>query len=97
MYGYAHVNAGICRGPAVLNTLELDLQVVMRLLVLGTKQGSLEEQQVLLVADSPSSSLSHLPNIFVVITVNMCGGNKRRDKVTERRRARANTHVSQYL
>lgn len=51
MYGYAHVNAGICRGPAVLNTLELDLQVVMRLLVLGTKQGSLEEQQVLLVAD----------------------------------------------
>lgn len=35
MYGYAHVNAGICRGSAVLNTLELDLQVVVMLLVLG--------------------------------------------------------------
>lgn len=53
MYGYARVNAGICRGPAVLNTLELDLQVVVMLQVLGTKLGSLEEQQVLLVADSP--------------------------------------------
>lgn len=58
---------------------------------------SLEEQQVLLVADSPSSSLSHHSNFFVVITVSMCGGKKRRDKVTERQRARANTHVSQYL
>lgn len=47
MYGYARVIAGICRGPAVLNTLELDLQVIVMSQVLGTKLGSLEEQQVL--------------------------------------------------
>lgn len=69
MYGYARVIAGIYREPAVLNTLELDLQVIVMLQVLGTKLGSLEEQQVLLVADSPLQFPFPPFQFFVVTTV----------------------------
>ena len=49
--------------------LELDLQVIVMLRVLGTKLGSLEKHQVLLVADSPPQFLFPPFQFFVVITV----------------------------